>query len=295
MAKNILLTGATGFIGSHVLQSLVQKDYNVIALIRPTSNTWRIDCLQDKFRSIIMPFSAMDFEPIFTQHNIDTVIHTATDYGRVSPISDILLSNVLFPVRLMEAGLKNGLKRFINTDSFFGKNSQTSSYLKQYIHSKKILLDILKEEKGFLRIDNLRLEHPFGEYDADGKFVSMLINEMKQKKEKIALTEGSQQRDFIYVKDVANAFVKVLEQDDNAIGFNEFEVGTGHSISVKEFVQTLAAVMQSGASLAFGDLPARSDDITDSKADTTMLNALGWYPLYDLKTALQHTVAAYGK
>lgn len=292
MAKNILLTGATGFIGSHVLQGLLQKDYNVIVLMRPTSNTWRIDSLKNEFTSVIVTSSAIDFEPLFEQYAIETVIHLATNYGRQSHLSDLLISNVVFPVRLLEAGLKTGLKRFINTDSFSGKNPETSFYLQHYIHTKNILLSILQEESAFIRIDSLRLEHPFGENDSEGKFVSMLINEMKQQKEKIALTDGLQKRDFIYVKDVVSAFIKVLEQDDNAIGFTEYEVGTGHSISVKEFVKSLATVMKSDTTLAFGELPSRKNELRDSKADTTLLKDLGWFPVFDLKSGLLHTVAS---
>lgn len=291
MAKNILLTGASGFIGSHVLQSLIENNYHVVVLLRPTSNLWRIESIKDQFSVIILSDSMMDLDPVFKENKIDTIIHTATVYGRVNPLSDILLTNVLFPLRLLEAGMRNGLKRFINTDSFFGKNPQTPVYLKHYIESKKMLLNILKEASKPLRIDNLRLEHPFGENDSEEKFVAKLIKDLVQHKDKISLTAGNQKRDFIYVKDVANAFIKVLEQDDNFKGFNEYQVGTGYSISVKDFVQTVAAVIQSQSNLAFGELPSRSDEMVDSKADTVTLNAIGWYPRFDLQAALQQTVA----
>jgi nucleoside-diphosphate-sugar epimerase len=292
MSKRILLTGATGFVGSHLLQSLIYNQHIVLVLLRPQSNTWRINALGNSFaREIVTEHT--DFDAIIQANAIDTIIHTATEYGKNQPASAVINSNVLFPLRLMEAGLRNGLKRWINTDTFSSKPDQSSSYLQLYNVTKKMLLQQLQEASHQLRVDNLRLEHPFGENDAANKFVGQLIEALLQQQPRIAFTAGEQKRDFIYVQDVVQAYIKVLEQDDDVKGLQEFQVGTGQSIALKDFIKEAAVIANSTSQLGFGDLPLRTVEIMDSKADTRALNQIGWYPQFDLHTALQRTIASF--
>ena len=118
------------------------------------------------------------------------------------------MSNVIFPIKLIEKADMENLKLFINTDSFSSK-FQDSSYLKEYISSKKIFKEYLKSIFG-VQVINLQLEHVIGEYDSNGKFITFLFNEMLNNN-KIKLTEGNQKRDFIYISDVVDAYIKTLK------------------------------------------------------------------------------------
>jgi nucleoside-diphosphate-sugar epimerase len=291
MAKNILLTGATGFIGSQILNRLIEKNYKVVVLLRPTSDIWRIAHLKDNFTSKVIVDSTIEFDHVFRENNIDTIIHLATEYGRTTQLSSIILGNVIFPIKLIEAGLRNGLKRFINTDTFLYKYPQYNSYLKNYTGSKKIFKDFLIEYSNQIQIDSLRLEHPYGEYDSESKFVSMLVKELLQNKENILFTSGEQKRDFIYVLDVVEAFIKVLENGLTLENyFSEYEVGTGSSISVREFVERVANVIQSNTRLDFGALQNREGETPDSSADISKLSALGWAPQYNIESAIARII-----
>lgn len=293
MPKNILLTGATGFIGSKLLEALIVDGYNVIILLRATSNTKRIHHLAGKYVAYVIKEGSDIDENIFIDNKVDTILHTATEYGREGRLlSSVLTGNVIMPVRLIEIGLKNGLKRFINTDTFFCKPTVTPTYLKDYIASKKILREFLLDFSASIQVDNMRLEHVFGEHDSADKFVTTIINDCLNNKKKILLTEANQKRDFIYSSDVVNAFITVLKEAKEKIGFVEYEVGTGHSISVKEFVQKIAAISKSDSELIFGAISTRKDEIPDSRACTKNLNALGWYPKFETDTAISMLVDA---
>lgn len=296
MPKNILLTGATGFIGSKLLEALIVEGYTVIILLRATSNTVRINHLAGKYVAYVLKDGSEVDENIFIDNKIDTIIHTATEYGRQQKqLSTVLTGNVIMPIQLIEKGLKYGLKRFINTDTFFCKPAVTPTYLKEYVASKKIFREFLMEFSSSIQVDNMRLEHVFGEEDSADKFVSVIINDCLNNKKKILLTEANQKRDFIYASDVVNAFITVLKEANEKPGFVEYEVGTGHSISVKEFVLKIAAITQSDAELIFGAIPNRKDEITDSKACTKNLKALGWYPKFKTPTALSMVIEAEKK
>ena len=76
----ILLTGATGFLGSYLLRLFVKSGYEVIALKRTTSNTYRIDSYLKKVT--LYDIDKVNLEDIFKNHKIDIVINTVTKYLR---------------------------------------------------------------------------------------------------------------------------------------------------------------------------------------------------------------------
>ena len=101
LLPRVLLTGATGFLGSHLLEALLNKGHEVVILKRSSSNIYRI---QDKIDSIIS--YNIDLQPLvlaFKEQEIDVVIHTAGRYGRDGcNISRMIESNVIFGARLLD-------------------------------------------------------------------------------------------------------------------------------------------------------------------------------------------------
>ena len=116
----------------------------------------------------------------------------------------------------------------------------------------------------------------YGENDADEKFFTSIIKKLLSNTPKIQLTEGLQKRDFIYAKDVAKAYIAVINNIKVLEQYQEFEVGTGYSLTIKEFVQKLAKKTKSKSILNFGALASRNGDIDDSYANNVGLNKLGW-------------------
>ena len=289
MREKILLTGATGFLGSHILKRLIKVGEDVVILIREKSNTERIKDLKG-FSTFIMNQQFSNIDDLYKTHNISTIIHLATEYGRNSPYSSVLKNNVLFPIRLIELADKNNLKLFINTDSFSSK-FQDSSYLKEYISSKKIFKEYLKSLL-HLQVLSLQLEHVFGEFDSKGKFVTFLLESMLSNQKSIKLTEGNQKRDFIYVSDVVDAYMIVLKSKNILENYKEFEVGRGVSLTVKEFVSKIHSIIGSNTDLLFGSLETRFDEIQDSKANNLDLCSLGWEPKFTIDMAIKRILNA---
>lgn len=291
MIKNVLLTGGSGFLGSHILKGLLRANYNVVVLVRKKSNLHRIESFKDKYKLFCINEDLSNLNDLFSENVIDVIIHTATEYGRDSSMSSILQSNLLFPVKLLEEGIKNNLKLFINSDTFFGKSTfKDSSYLNEYTTSKKYFLDYLLDSKEKFKVVNMRLEHIFGEYDSENKFVTNVLYQLINNKTEIFLTEGLQKRDFIYIDDVVDAYLKVLENSSKLDKFTEFGVGRGNSITVRYFVELLFEITKSNSELKFGALPIREGEIQDSTANLDGLIELGWKSNYDLKSAISKLV-----
>ena len=113
----ILLTGATGFLGSHVLKKFVENQYEVVALKRSTSDLWRIKNVVDKVK--YYDIDQIDLEQVFEREGgIDAIVHTATCYGRKGEtVLQIEKTNLLFPLELLELAIKYHCLYFYNTDT----------------------------------------------------------------------------------------------------------------------------------------------------------------------------------
>lgn len=296
--KTVLLTGSTGFLGSHILQRFLQeKDINIIALKRSTSKLDRIMKLVNLSEIHFFDIDTNDIETIFF-NKVDAVIHTATEYGRDGKsIYDVLNANLMFPIRIAELSIKYHVNTFINTDSYFNKESLSYNYLLNYSLSKKSLISWLKRLSGQLKVVNIILEHIYGPYDNSQKFVENAIQSIAiAPKKEFDTTYGHQKRDFVFINDVVDAFLFILRDSINKdFHYKNIELGTGKSIEIREFVNTLKKLSNSPTIINFGKIPYRSDEIMESKADIQELLNLGWTPKYSIEEGLENILKQYKK
>lgn len=270
----ILLTGATGFLGSHLLEALLKKDYPVVILKRSTSNLWRIAHLAGQYKSYDV--DTQPIEQAYEEQRIDCVIHTACHYGRNGdPIGQIVESNLMFGLRILDACLK------FNTDTFFNTDTLLQKHLNVYTLSKKQLVEWLEQQVDKIQVVNLKLEHMYGPKDDTTKFVPWVISQLQQNVTEIKLTKGEQERDFIYIDDVVSAYLTLLEKAPGLARFNEFDVGTGQLVTVKSFLEQLKESYQANfgetaTKLAFGALPYRNGEMMTVEVNNQKLLGLGW-------------------
>ena len=284
-----LVTGATGFIGSHLARRLIELNWNVHVLKRETSSLLRLEGCVDSLQ--LHDLDGIDFESLWrTIGKVDVVFHLATAYGRDGQSDEqVHQTNVLIPGQLLtQAGEFAPL--CIAADTCF---PVTYPYLQAYTGSKKQFASWGKQwaaETGS-RFVNLVLQHPFGPSDGEGKFVPWLIGQCLGNVDAIDLTTGLQKKDFIYVADVVDAMVAIAEQQDELPSqFSELPCGRGDATTVRSFVERIHEVSQSSSKLNFGAVPDREGEPPESYADTTAINALGWTPRTSLDDGIRLTV-----
>ncbi|MGJ7923221.1 NAD-dependent epimerase/dehydratase family protein [Neobacillus sp. LXY-4] len=286
----ILITGSTGFLGSHLTKALVHEGHEVIILKRSFSDTWRIADILPKVTVFNVDQSPL--EQLFTESGpIDVVIHSATKYDRNGEnASQLLDSNVLFPLRLLETASAFKTKMFINTDSFIHKNLVGYRYLPGYALTKKQFLEWGKEfgtsEK--IRFINVRLEHIYGSFDSETKFVPFILSSCLRNLPELQLTPGNQKRDFLHVNDAVTAYSLLIRQKITDVPwFKEYELGTGETVTVRHFVELLHQKTQSKTILKFGALPHRENEIMESKANNDDIKKLGWNSKISLEKGIE--------
>jgi CDP-paratose synthetase len=294
----ILLTGATGFLGSHLCERLLKDNFQVTILKRRFSNIVRIRNLFNLRNLRAVDIDSEDLESVFQKHKFDIIIHVATEYGRNGEsINEIFDANIILPVKLIELGIKYNVKTFINTDTYFNKVNLTHSSLINYSLSKQSLLIWLKHFSSKIQVITLNIEHVYGPYDSDSKFVEMLIHKIAMEKcKRVALTHGHQKRDFIYVSDVVNAFILLIKYSaKHTFSYKSIDVGTGKCYEIAELVHCIKRLSGSNTILGFGDLPYRHDEIMESKADIRQMVDLGWQPTITLEDGVRSIMESYSQ
>lgn len=286
-AKTILVTGGTGFLGSHVVHNLVTSGHRVLVLKRPSSNL-------DRLSPILHALSVYDLEEVdlsvpFKEYGkVDAVIHTATCYGRNGETEvELSRTNTSFPLHLLEVATSYNTNTFINTDTVLHK------YLNAYALSKNHFVEWGKlfANRNRIRFVNIRLEHMYGPYDEVTKFTTRVMKDCLANVPEIKLTPGDQMRDFVYIDDVIAGYKVLLEKTESQRGmFQEYDLGSGKPVSIRLFVETVHKLSGSSTHLNFGALPYRNGEIMYSAANTEKLESLGWRCQTSLVDGIQKTM-----
>jgi len=164
--------------------------------------------------------------------------------------------------------------------------------LNSYILSKSQFVDWLKLHSKKIQVVNLKIEHMYGPKDDTNKFLPWIISQFKEKASEIRLTKGEQKRDFIYIDDVVSAYLIVLEKLPTLIDYNEYEVGTGQALEIKEVLEQLKELYEASfgkitSKMVFGALPYREGEMMSVKVNNQSLIDLGWLPKIKLQQGLK--------
>jgi nucleoside-diphosphate-sugar epimerase len=293
MSLTVLITGATGFLGSHLVKALLNDNYKVVILKRSFSETKRIDDVLSQCYVYNIDQCELS-NPFEDLGKIDAVIHTATCYGRNNETTaGILEANVVFPLKLLEISSFYKTDIFFNTDTFFNKDGASYSYLNTYTTSKKHFLDWGKQfaQKQSIKFVNLKLEHIFGAGDNDSKFVTYIIKSCLNNVEELKLTAGEQKRDFIHIDEVVSIYQLLLKKvQDDPIFYQEYPAGSGQAITIRELVEMIHRLTESKTILKFGVLPYREGEIMFSEANLDILLKIQYLPKHNLEVNLLKTI-----
>lgn len=292
MNKRILLTGSTGYLGSHLADMLLANGHSIVALKRKTSSLQRLKSILPKIT--LIEAEGLDFSAAFKDYGkIDVVIHTAASYGRSGEsISQIVDANLNFPLRLMDAAVAADVRLFLNTDTALEK------HLNAYSLSKRQFAEWGQHlsRQHITRFINLKLEHFYGEGDDDTKFTTHVINSCLMNVPELKLTLGEQKRDFIYINDVVSVYQLLLEKQELLSDwFVEFDVGSGEAVSIRKFVESVHKLTASKTHLNFGAQPYREGEKMFSQADTQSLQKLGWHCGHSLEQGLRLAIERHKK
>lgn len=302
--KSLLITGATGFIGSYLLEKLLyDENNNIILLKRSSSNTFRIDSLLSKVK--VYDVDRVELDDVFKDNAINGIIHLATHYVKshnANDITSMIESNVTFPTKLLELSVQYKVEYFINTGTFFEYDLNINPVTEKndikpynlYAVTKLAFNNMLEYygNNSGLNIVTLKLAAPFG-YNDNQKLVPYLIKSILNE-EKVILEKGEQEWDFIYVRDVVSAYIKTIDlcvQSKRSV-FEEILIGTSNKTSIKTIVNIINNLY--GKDMISLEKDYQPNQIFTAYLDNSKAkNLLQWLPKYSIEEALKETYNLY--
>lgn len=304
MTLRVVITGATGFIGSAVVRELISRNATVSIVRREQSDTWRLRDVLEEVETIVgdlrnietIAGQVHDFRP-------DAMIHLAWDgvEGRFRN-DQRQLANIEITVKLVQLSRDSGCKAWVGLGSQaeYGPleatvdeqvpTQPTTLYGASKLSAGHISL-LLAKQLG-MRAAWLRLFSCYGPADGPEWFVPSLILALLHG-ERPKLTPGTQRWDYLEVSDVACAVSDAAVRDGASGVFN---LGSGEAHTIRTFAERIRDLIDPSLELGIGEVPFREDQVMHLQADIGRLRAAtGWRPVVTLNDGLDRAVTWFAK
>ena len=303
-AASALVTGASGFIGAHLIARLLAESVQVTVLARSSS------VLPAAWRDRVRVVTCDDFSESNLRRLIDTpldaVFHLAA-YG-VKPtnrdIDEILRINVELPAtlvricaewhaRMVMAGTFSEYRSPSTQDLLFEHSPLEQSKLYGSSKAAGGLMASAIAHHSDVGFRLLRLFKVYGAGEAPHRLLPALVSGLA-KRERVAISAGTQVLDFVYIDDVIEAMLRADGHCRQKGGAATWNVATGRAHSVREFAEAVAKAMNADSSLlGFGTIAMRKDDEPWLVGSPDLLRSeLGWQPSIGLDDGVRAAVQA---
>jgi UDP-glucose 4-epimerase len=295
------VTGATGFVGSHLVRLLLQRGNEVSILIRPNSNQWRIADILSAVRVIRGDLAAVkQVSDEIQSFKPDVVFHLAWHGGNSYKYQNHpsqIFENLYGSLELVQIAKEAGSQRWLGlgTSVEYGKYeipiTENLRPMPDTLYGISKYCTCLSAEKlsQLYGIDFIWFR-PFwlyGPYDDPLRMLPWVILALLQG-ERPALTLGEQRWDYLYVEDAVEAIWRAATTPQ-AQGI--FNLGSGETHSIRSIAERIRDLIDPSLPLGFGEVPYRPDQIMHLQADISRLKqATGWSPNVDLDEGLRRTV-----
>ena len=295
-----LVTGGAGFIGSHVVDMLLEAGHEVVVVDDESgqaSDRFHWQAATKNYKQDVTDFTAMS--KIFETHKFDYVFHLAAKTKIVPAMENpppTLGENYIGLLNILELSRKSGVRRvvFSSSSSVYGdgpmpsKEKDPAQCLNPYALSKFHGESLCKHYSSVFGLDtvSLRYFNVFGERMPErGQYapvIAIFLRQLRDDKPLSIVGDGDQKRDFVYVKDVAAANVSAAFSE---LKFNGriYNVGHNSMVSVNEIADLISEKRV--------HLPERDGDARNTMASIERIKSeLTWQPTKDAITWVKEYV-----
>ena len=300
----VLVTGASGFVGSYLTKYLVAQGHSVAVLVRNPTTATRLKAVLGQVTFIENSLEQfLQEEKALSEFCPNIVYHLAWEgvnkNDREGFNHDKNFSNT---INLLKLAHEVGCQSFVglgsqaeyeSSSTALNENSNTnpkSAYGKSKLETFNSSRELARELE--IRFSWIRLFSAYGYSDHENALIPFVIKKLLAK-ESPNLTFGEQLWDFIYIEDAVKAIAAVGTKPHASGVFN---LGSGNVVSIRDMLKTLKNIIKTEVELGFGKIPYSSQQIMHLEADITRIKAIiGWQPETTLCNGLTKTVAEYQK
>jgi len=312
---NILVTGAAGFIGSHVCEHFIRKGYQIIGVdnfddfypahFKKLNLLRLIENSNFRFHEIDIR-DEKSLSSIFSVHKIDVVIHLAAKAGvrpSIQNIEEYYDVNVNGTISLLECMRSNQVNKllFASSSSIYGNNkkvpfSETDNVdnpISPYASTKKsgeLLCHVYCHLYKF-NITCLRFFTVYGPRQRPDLAIHKFVRLINEGKPIPFYGDGSTSRDYTFIDDIVNGIICAF---NNLEGYKIYNLGESRVIDLKTLVKTIETSI--GKKAVLNELPLQEGDVNTTYADISKAKReLGYDPKYSFETGINEFVSWYNK
>ena len=299
--KRVVITGATGMIGLNLINYLLDKNIEVLAIIRRNSSRKEILIQKDNLK--IIEFNLEEFKDIEIQEKYDTFIHLAWDgtFGDSRNNIETQLKNVEYTLDAVRLAKKIGCTKFIGAGSqaeygrvqgILSHNTPTNPE-NAYGIAKLCAGKLSRLLAAQLGIEHIwtRILSVYGPYDGDNTMIMSSIREMLKNNGSPNYTKAEQLWDYIYVEDVAKAFYLIGEK---GINNSIYCIGSGKQRPLYEYIQEIRTNIDENIKLNIGFKEYSENQVMNLCADISNLTKdTGFIPETNFKDGIIKTINYY--
>lgn len=303
--KSILVTGGAGFIGSNLTRELIKLKYDVNLILKNSTDIWRIKEVLNKVKVYHADLlNKKKIIKIVSKINPNFIIHLATysNYRKQTDVEEMIDVNIKGTLNLLLASKNINYKIFMNTGSSSEYGIKEKSMKENHLLDPVSFYAATKASATYLcqvfaknykkPIVTLRPFSAYGPYENKNRFIPTIIKAIIENKP-IKLTPENQRRDFIYVKDIVDIYIKALSYGKKLSG-QILNMGTGIEYTNDEVVQALFKVTDKKVKIEKGAYPPRLWDTSHWVADISKTKKLlNWKPNNALFEGLKKTYDWY--
>lgn len=285
----LLLTGATGFIGSQLAHRLVAEGHELAILVRPDSSLDVLKAVLPQIQVNIYDGSYASLLCAMEAAKPSLICHLASLFlaqHRPQDVARLIESNVNFPTQMLEAMNQVGVKHLVNTGTSW-QHFQNGFYnpVNLYAATKQAfesLLTYYVEAHGFKAI-TLKLFDTYGPGDTRPKLFSMLRNATRDGST-LRMSPGEQLLDIVYIDDVLDAYIVAIARISAVSNTENYVISNTQRLSLRELTAVYSEVVDRPLSVEWGGLPYRPREVMVPCKDLTPVP--GWAPRVSLRDGI---------
>ncbi|ETA69528.1 NAD-dependent epimerase/dehydratase family protein [Candidatus Pelagibacter ubique] len=277
--KKFLIVGASGFIGSNILNLLPIK----IDLTIVTSKKKKIieKIKKKNFSKItIKNYTFISFRNKDIIQEIDVIINCTGAYPKKNNIKKLIFLNYKLPKLLFDLSVSKKPKQFININTLLKNRKST------YVKYKHKLSDYFKSKLENTKVIDLFIGHLYGDTRNKKEFIYSMMIKILKKEKKLNFTKGQQKRDFIHIKDFRNLFKKILKTKLNK-KYSKFDISSFKNYSIKSVILLIKKITRSNIDINFGYFKYRKGEDFAIKGDIKTLSRFNWNPKIKLSNGIK--------